>query len=926
MLAAAVSTLLAVLAAPVASADQPVTETTIKISGVRERDQAPVTLDASVFRTGGSRPEAAIVLAHGFGGSKADLAPTARALAGHGYLVLTYSARGFGESGGMIHLNDPAYEGKDIRRIIGTLAARPDVIKEAGDPVVGFAGASYGGAAALLAGGLDPRIDAIVPAFTYSSLGSALFGQYAATSAPRTPAGLQPISAPGVFKKRWAALFFLGGGSSTSSADLCGRFTPELCHAYLATAETGRPDQALLKLLARSNLQPVVHQITAPTLLVQGERDTLFPLDQADANLRALPPTTTAKMRWVSGGHDAQIDIQSLLPQLEAWFSRYLARDGTAADTRFEFDVPSTSLVADDSSAEPDVRSVAAYPGRSTTMATRHVGLSSSEPPGTGSPRAAQPVLSPPGGVPAALTSLPGTGGVLSQVSAAGGYPLAVLPGQSATFTSDPLAEPLTLVGSATIPVSVTSSTGGATLFASLWDLGPASPATPRPGTASAEQASGGRPTSAILPQLAVAPVRLAGLAPGRPRTVQLVLPSVVHDVPVGHRLQLVIASTDQAYAVPDQASVYQIAVAPGAALTIPQLGGAALETAAFHVPLPLVIVVAALLLAAVLAMIMGWRRRHAAHPRTELRQIPLQVEDLVKTYGDGYRAVDRVSFSAQAGQVVGLLGPNGAGKTTIMRMLVGLIRPDSGQIWVHGEPVHAGADVLGMVGAFIEGPGFLPHFTGAQNLAAYWSATGRPAADSHLAEALQIAGLGSAIDKPVRSYSQGMRQRLGIAQAMLGLPELLLLDEPTNGLDPPQIKTMRTVLADYAAQGGTAVVSSHLLSEVQQTCSHVMVMDRGKVVLSGAVEELTASDDVTLIGLAAGSDLAAAERRLQAGGLETRREGELIRAEGEVARGEVVRILVDSGYAIESVDGHRQLEDIFMNLVGAPTEEPGNR
>ena len=175
----------------------------------------------------------------------------------------------------------------------------------------------------------------------------------------------------------------------------------------------------------------------------------------------------------------------------------------------------------------------------------------------------------------------------------------------------------------------------------------------------------------------------------------------------------------------------------------------------------------------------------------------------------------------------------------------------------MHGEPVHGGADVLGSVGAFIEGPGFLPHLTGRQNLRAYWAGH-RPAAGRgrHLEEALAIAGLGSALDRRVRGYSHGMRQRLGIAQAMLGLPSLLVLDEPTNGLDPPQIKAMRAVLADYAAAGRTVVISSHLLGEVEHTCSHVVVMDQGKVVLTGAVAELTASDAVTMIGFADDADL----------------------------------------------------------------------
>ena len=153
----------------------------------------------------------------------------------------------------------------------------------------------------------------------------------------------------------------------------------------------------------------------------------------------------------------------------------------------------------------------------------------------------------------------------------------------------------------------------------------------------------------------------------------------------------------------------------------------------------------------------------------------------------------------ARAGRVCGFLGPNGAGKTTTLRMATGLIAPDEGAVYVLGRRVRAGSPVLSRVGTLIEGPGFLPHLTGRQNLRAYWAATGRRPAEAGFDEALAVADLGAAVDKPVRSYSQGMRQRLGIAQAMLGLPQLLVLDEPANGLDPPQIHQMREVLQRYA-------------------------------------------------------------------------------------------------------------------------------
>ncbi len=455
----------------------------------------------------------------------------------------------------------------------------------------------------------------------------------------------------------------------------------------------------------------------------------------------------------------------------------------------------------------------------------------------------------------------------------------------------------------------MTGTTPTATLFASLWDLGP-----------DVERTENGRsslgPSSAVLPQLEVAPLKLGGLDPNEPLRVTVALPAVSHKVPVGHRLQLVISTTDQAYANAVQAARYEVTLAGDRAAAIPLLATTALNANTLDVPIPLLIVVAALAAASVIAGLVLWRRRRGIHTDPELAGIPLVVNDVVKTYGDGFRAVDGVSFRAAAGQVVGLLGPNGAGKTTVIRMLLGLIRPDSGSIYVNGQPVHAGADVLGSVGALIEGPGFLPHLSGLANLTAYWHATGRPLEEAHLERALEIAGLGEAIDRKVRGYSHGMLQRLGIAQAMLGLPALLVLDEPTNGLDPPQIKAMRAVLADYAAAGRTVVISSHLLAEVEHTCTHVVVMDKGKVVLTGAVEELTASDTVTLIGLSDVGDVGAAGRTLQARGLRAVPEGKLLRVTGDLPRQAIVAELVAAGYGVESVDGHRQLEEVFMSLV----------
>ncbi len=827
-----------------AYAQDQVIETPLMVLGTPESDGTPVALDTTILTTDPATPRPAIVLAHGFGGTKADSEPTARTLALAGYTVIIYTARGFGASGGLIHLDNPAYEGADARKLIDLAASRPEVAKDGDDPVIGFAGASYGGALSFLAAGLDPRVDAIAPAFTWHSLREALFPQHQVVGAAKSLADVSPANRQGVFKQRWASLLFSDAGgrpaatsqeeSNNNGNALCGRFDPELCQGYLTAAETGEADEKLSKLLDESGLEKILPAIKVPTLIIQGEDDTLFTLDQADANFRGLPADTPAEMKWVAGGHDAEIAVDPLIDDLEEWFGRYLRRDGSANNSPFSVLMPETSLLGEDrGTRDPQTLLAQTYPGRGSSLVDQRIALTGQQ----------QSIMAPPGGSPAALTNLPGTGGAFGRASSVAGYALGVVPGQSALFSSEPLTAPLTLIGSSRIDLDVTGTTPTATLFASLWDLGPDVERTENGQTSVS-------PSSAVLPQLEVAPLKLTGLDPNKPIRVTIALPAVTHKVPVDHRLQLVITTTDQAYANAVFAARYEVALAGDRAVAIPMLATRALNANTLDVPLPLIIVVAGLAGASLIAALLLWRRRREIQTVAELASTPLVVNDVVKTYGDGFRAVDGVSFGAEAGQVVGLLGPNGAGKTTVIRMLVGLIRPDSGSIYVYGQPVHAGADVLSSVGAFIEGPGFLPHLSGKANLMAYWDATGRPLEEAHLDEALEIAGLGAAIDRKVRGYSHGMRQRLGIAQAMLGLPPLLVLDEPTNGLDPPQIKAMRAVLADYAAAGRTVVLSSHLLAEVEHTCSHVIVMDKGKVVLTGAIEELTASDTVTLIGL----------------------------------------------------------------------------
>ncbi|MCR8576819.1 ABC transporter ATP-binding protein, partial [Streptomyces sp. Isolate_219] len=321
------------------------------------------------------------------------------------------------------------------------------------------------------------------------------------------------------------------------------------------------------------------------------------------------------------------------------------------------------------------------------------------------------------------------------------------------------------------------------------------------------------------------------------------------------------------------------------------------------------------------LLLLTARRRTAATAPDPALAEVPLQISDLSKRYAkstDRY-AVRELSFRVEKGHVLGLLGPNGAGKTTTLRMLMGLITPDEGEIRIFGQAVRPGAPVLSRVGAFVEGPGFLPHLSGRANLDLYWQATGRPVADAHLDEALEIAGLGDALERAVRTYSQGMRQRLALAQAMLGLPDLLILDEPTNGLDPPQIREMRDVMIRYAEAGRTVIVSSHLLSEVEQSCTHLVVMDRGRLVRAGPVAEITGSGDTLLVGVAEEIGDAVVEKVAALPGVASavRAEGGLLVRLDGLGTPQLLAELLRMEVPVDRVGPHRRLEDAFLTLIG---------
>jgi ABC-2 type transport system ATP-binding protein len=222
-----------------------------------------------------------------------------------------------------------------------------------------------------------------------------------------------------------------------------------------------------------------------------------------------------------------------------------------------------------------------------------------------------------------------------------------------------------------------------------------------------------------------------------------------------------------------------------------------------------------------------------------------IQTASLTKRYGN-VLAVDGVDLAVSEGDRYGLIGPNGAGKTTLLRLLLGLVYATSGEITMLGQPVPGRLrDVLPQVGALVEGPSAYTHLSGRANLALLDAAGpggGRRTRADRIAAALERVGLGRLDDRPVKAYSLGMRQRLGLAAALLRTPRLLVLDEPTNGLDPQGIREVRDVLRELNESGTTIFLSSHLLAEVEQLCTRVGVMEQGRLVLQEELAVLRAA------------------------------------------------------------------------------------
>jgi ABC-2 type transport system ATP-binding protein len=289
------------------------------------------------------------------------------------------------------------------------------------------------------------------------------------------------------------------------------------------------------------------------------------------------------------------------------------------------------------------------------------------------------------------------------------------------------------------------------------------------------------------------------------------------------------------------------------------------------------------------------------------------------------------LDLSVPTGVVYGFLGPNGAGKTTTMRLLTGLIRPDAGSMQLLGEPFAGGhRQLLFRVGALIESPSFYPYLSGRANLQSLAS-TGAPTPRARIEELLELVGLRDRADDKVSGYSLGMRQRLGIAGALLSDPKLLLLDEPANGLDPAGIAAMRDTLRGLASAGKTVFVSSHLLAEIQQMADVVGIINRGRLVREGPIHDLLSGEGVVKARVAA-DEIAAAVAAVEAlagpGSVTVEsNEGsaQLTVRTAPSRSAEVNRALASAGVYASALEAGTDLESLFLELTGDEAA-PGTR
>ncbi len=302
----------------------------------------------------------------------------------------------------------------------------------------------------------------------------------------------------------------------------------------------------------------------------------------------------------------------------------------------------------------------------------------------------------------------------------------------------------------------------------------------------------------------------------------------------------------------------------------------------------------------------------------------PVEVRGLVKRYGE-LTAVDNVDLTVNVGDVYGYLGPNGAGKTTSLRMMLGLIRPTEGSVRLFGRDPLTSVRALDGVAGFVEAPTFYPYLSARQNLELLAAYDGGGASE-RIAAALDTVELAPRAGDRVGGYSHGMRQRLGIAGALLRDPKLLMLDEPATGLDPAGMRDMRQLIRSLAEQGITVVLSSHQLAEVEELCNRVAIVRTGRIVYEGAIAELKRSAGTTYRLQTTDDERAMAVCRAQRGVSDVRvQHGRIAFAADEQAVAELSQALVEAGALIRMLTPQTvTLEDLFFSLTegadgGAP-------
>ncbi|MDQ2912871.1 MAG: ABC transporter ATP-binding protein [Chloroflexota bacterium] len=292
-----------------------------------------------------------------------------------------------------------------------------------------------------------------------------------------------------------------------------------------------------------------------------------------------------------------------------------------------------------------------------------------------------------------------------------------------------------------------------------------------------------------------------------------------------------------------------------------------------------------------------------------------IETTELTKRYGDVI-AVDHLTLRVTRGGVFGFLGPNGSGKTTTMGMLLGLVHPTSGDARIFGDPARH-PETLRRVGAMVETPTFYPYLSGRANLL-YFQGIGQRGVPADVDRLLELVDLGKRAGHKYATYSLGMKQRLGIACALLGDPELVFLDEPTNGLDPAGVVEVRELIRDLGKGGRTVVLSSHLLAETELVCDNVAVLSRGKLIAQGSIQDLLRQHDGVRLRTTDDAKARAALADMRWVEHVDQQDGALVVTAPQARAWEISRALaLREVYVNELTPVHRSLEEFFMDITG---------